>query len=124
MWYFIGGIVIAFLLYFVFMYFYSRKIMKTLTQPEFIAGYRKAQLIDIRENNVFKAGHILGARNIPMTQLKTRSGEIRNDLPIYLYDQSGFNTLRAVQILRKKGAKDIYVLDGGFKSWTGKIKHK
>lgn len=39
--------------------------MKTLTEEEFIKGYRKAQLIDVREPNEFEGGHILGARNIP-----------------------------------------------------------
>lgn len=46
--------------------------MKTLTEAEFIKGYRKAQLIDVREPNEFEGGHILGARNIPLSQLKRR----------------------------------------------------
>ncbi len=44
-----------------------RKAVKVLTEEEFKKGYRKAQLIDVREPNEFDAGHILGARNIPVT---------------------------------------------------------
>lgn len=48
---------------------------------------RRAQIVDVREKDVFNSGHILGARNIPYSQLKQRSGELRNDQPIYLYEK-------------------------------------
>ncbi|WP_102027049.1 rhodanese-like domain-containing protein [Salirhabdus sp. Marseille-P4669] len=102
----------------------QRKVLKTLTEEEFRAGYRKAQLIDVREPNEFEAGHILGARNIPLTQLKHRLVEVRADKPVYLYCQSGSRSARAALVLNKHGRKDLYQLKGGFKKWTGKIKKK
>ena len=104
--------------------FINRKIVKTVTEEEFRAGYRKAQLIDVREANEFEAGHILGARNIPMSQMKMRMKEIRSDLPVYLYCQSGMRSGRAAQFLYRKGYKDLTQLQGGFKEWSGKIKTK
>jgi rhodanese-related sulfurtransferase len=115
---------VAVILYSVFMYFRQKKILKTLTEEEFIAGYRKAQLIDVREPNEFAGGHILGARNIPLTQLKARLKEIRPDKPVYLYCQSGSRSGRAAQMLYKKGYNDLYHLQGGFKKWGGKVKAK
>ncbi|MEK4028832.1 rhodanese-like domain-containing protein [Pseudobacillus sp. FSL P4-0506] len=106
------------------MYFSRKKAVQSLSQEEFIKGYRKAQLIDVREPNEFEAGHILGARNIPLTQMKTRMKEIRPDKPVYLYCQSGLRSGRAAQTLYKKGYRDLYHLQGGFKSWTGKVKSK
>ena len=50
--------------------------------------------------------------------------EIRPDKPVYLYCQSGLRSGRAAQTLYKKGYKQLYHLDGGFKKWTGKIKAK
>ncbi|MDM5235915.1 rhodanese-like domain-containing protein [Bacillus cereus] len=114
----------AFIGYTVWMYFYQKKLIKTLTEEEFRAGYRKAQLIDIREADEYNAGHILGARNIPLSQIRLRHKELRQDQPVYLYCQSGFRTGRAAQYLKKQGYKDFYQLKGGFKSWTGKIKKK
>ncbi|BBP90670.1 hypothetical protein BsIDN1_42880 [Bacillus safensis] len=61
-----------FVLYSIGSYIYQQRIMKTLTEEEFIKGYRKAQLIDVREPNEFEGGHILGARNTPLSQLKQR----------------------------------------------------
>lgn len=104
--------------------FRLKKAVTTLTQEEFIQGYRKAQLIDLREPKEFEAGHILGARNVPLTQLRTRYKEIRPDLPVYLYCQNTGRSARAALQLKKKGYSQLYQLQGGFKTWTGKIKTK
>ncbi|TFD97537.1 rhodanese-like domain-containing protein [Jeotgalibacillus salarius] len=116
----LAGIII----YSAFNYFRQKKILKPLTEEEFKSGYRKAQLIDVREQKEYDGGHILGARNIPLSQLKMRLGEIRADKPVYIYCQNGMRSGRAAQLLHKKGVKDLYQLQGGFKKWTGKIKRK
>lgn len=117
-------IIVAVLAYSVFTYFQQKRIVKTVTEEEFRAGYRKAQLIDVREPNEFEGGHILGARNIPMSQMKMRLKELRPDLPVYLYDQNGMRSARAAQFLHRKGYKDLTQLQGGFKKWSGKVKTK
>ncbi|MGN8645459.1 rhodanese-like domain-containing protein [Gracilibacillus sp. HCP3S3_G5_1] len=120
--YILIGILIAFILFTVYRYFKQKKILKPLTEKEFREGYRKAQLIDVREPKEYDGGHILGARNIPLTQLKQRLTELRKDQPVYLYCQNGSRSMRAALILDKQGYKDLYQLQGGFKKWTGKIK--
>ena len=102
----------------------QKRYLKTLTQEEFTNGYRKAQLIDVREVKEFDNGHILGARNIPLTQLKMRKAEVRKDKPVYLYCQNGTRAVRAASMLKKHGCIDISVLKGGFRKWTGKVKKK
>ncbi|WP_332646713.1 rhodanese-like domain-containing protein [Lysinibacillus sp. 54212] len=104
--------------------FRLKKAVTNLAQDEFIQGYRKAQLIDLREPKEFDAGHILGARNIPSTQFNQRYKEIRPDLPVYLYCQNTGRSARAAIFLKKKGYNQIYQLQGGFKTWTGKVKSK
>ena len=106
------------------MWLYQRRIVKNIGQDEFRQGYRKAQLIDVREPNEFDAGHVLGARNIPLSQLKMRISEIRPDKPVYMYCQNGMKSGRAAQFLHRKGYKDLTMLEGGFKKWTGKVKAK
>ncbi|MBM7097307.1 MULTISPECIES: rhodanese-like domain-containing protein [Alteribacter] len=99
------------------------KYLRSLETEEFKKDYRKAQLIDIREEKEFNTGHILGARNIPLSQLRQRQTEIRPDKPVYIYCQSGARCIQAAKVLKKKrGAEDIVQLKGGFRKWTGKIK--
>ncbi|WP_066193008.1 MULTISPECIES: rhodanese-like domain-containing protein [Gracilibacillus] len=120
--YILIGILVAFILFAVYRYFKQRRVLTTLSQADFREGYRKAQLIDVREPKEFDGGHILGARNIPLTQLKQRLTELRKDQPIYLYCQNGSRSIRAALLLNKQGYKQLYQLDGGYKKWTGKIK--
>lgn len=116
--------IVVLLAFSIFRYFRQRMYLKVLTEEQFREGYRKAQLIDVREPQEFDKGHILGARNIPVTQMKQRLVELRKDKPVYLYCQGGSRSARAAQLLNKKGYEDINQLKGGFKKWTGKIKSK
>ncbi|PWU68537.1 rhodanese-like domain-containing protein [Gracilibacillus dipsosauri] len=120
--YIVIGILLVFILFTVYRYFKQKKILKQLSEEEFRNGYRKAQLIDVREPNEFDGGHILGARNIPLTQMKQRLTELRKDKPVYLYCQNGSRSMRAALLLHKNGYQDLYNLSGGFKKWSGKIK--
>ncbi|MCP3032992.1 rhodanese-like domain-containing protein [Halobacillus sp. A1] len=123
LWILIGAIV--FLIAFgVYRFLKARKILTTLSEDEFRQGYRKAQLIDVREPKEFDGGHILGARNIPLSQMRNRLIEIRKDKPVYLYCQSGARSTRAALMLNKKGYSNLNQLQGGFKKWNGKIKTK
>jgi len=110
--------------YYVFMYFRQKAFTTFLTQEQFIEGYRKAQLIDVREPSEFERGKIRGARNIPLSQLKQRLVELRKDKPVYLYCQNNNRSQRAAAILHKNKYEDINVLKGGFRKWTGKIDKK
>lgn len=117
-------LLVALLAFYIFSFFRQRAAVTFLTQDQFIEGYRKAQLIDVREQKEFERGYIRGARNIPLTQVKQRLIELRKDKPVYLYCQNSSRSVRAANILRKKGYEDINVLQGGFRKWTGKIDYK
>src|SRR5690625_290025 len=115
-------ILVILLAYLIFQHFRSRAFLNVLSEEQFRKGYRKAQLIDVREPQEFERGHILGARNIPITQMKQRLVELRKDKPVYLYCQGTSRSSRAANLLNKNNYKDINILKGGFKKWTGRIK--
>ena len=102
----------------------NKRSVTELDQNEFHGGLRKAQVIDVREKVDYDYGHINGARNIPITMFKQRFQGLRKDQPIYLCDANGIASYRAARILKKNGYKNLYMLKGGYKKWTGKIKSK
>jgi rhodanese-related sulfurtransferase len=117
------GIMTAIVVYLILKRFIKPKYLKVLSEDEFRQSYRKAQLIDVREQREFEGGHILGARNIPLSQLKQRAKELRPDKPVYLYCQSGSRSIRAAEFLKKKhSCQDLSHLKGGFRKWSGKTK--
>lgn len=105
-------------------YFKRKKAATSLDNETFKEDMRRAQIVDVREKDVFNSGHILGARNIPYSQLKQRSGELRNDQPIYLYEKKRTMSYRAALLLKKEGFANLYVLEDGYSGWDGKIKRK
>ena len=124
----INGILLVIVLAMVFNELYLKIMVKRsakmLTEEEFKETMRKAQVIDVREKDTFDAGHILGARSMPYSMLKTTIGSLRKDQPVYLYDQKKALSIRAANLLRKNGYTDIYILTGGYDGWTGKVKKR
>ncbi|EGO7743525.1 rhodanese-like domain-containing protein [Enterococcus faecalis] len=124
----INGIFLVIVLAMVFNELYLKIMVKRsakmLTEEEFKETMRKAQVIDVREKDTFDAGHILGARSMPYSMLKTTIGSLRKDQPVYLYDQKKALSIRAANLLRKNGYTDIYILKGGYDGWTGKVKKR
>lgn len=102
----------------------GRTAATLLTEEEFREGMRKAQVLDVREKDAFDGGHILGARSMPSSMLKTSMQSIRKDQPVYLYDQRHSTSVRVARKLKKAGYTDIYVLKNGYDDWKGKIKKK
>lgn len=100
----------------------GKRLGGALTNEEFEASMRKAQIIDIREKADFKASHILGARNIPFSTFKMMYGEIRSDLPVYLYGDNVGMAIRAAKILHKNNYQEVKWLQNGFTKWEGKTK--
>lgn len=99
-----------------------RKAATPLTNEEFNENIRQVQLIDVRERDEYNSRHILGARNLPYTQLKQRMNELRKDQPIYLYEDNKMLSLRTALKLKENGFNDIYYLKEGFSSWDGRTK--
>lgn len=79
----------------------------------------KAVVIDVCEANEYAAGHVGGARNIPLNQLEEKlPGAIKNKaLPVILVCQSGARSNRAVAIAKKLGYEGARSLGGGLGAW-------
>jgi rhodanese-related sulfurtransferase len=80
---------------------------------------RDAHVLDVREAGEFGAGHIGGARNIPLGTLKSRLGEIDKwkDQPVLVHCATGSRSHGAATALKAAGFKDVFNLRGGLGAW-------
>ena len=79
----------------------------------------KAVVIDVCEANEFAAGHVGGAKNIPLNQLEEKlTAAVKNKArPVILVCQSGARSNRAVAIAKKLGYEQAQSLSGGLSAW-------
>jgi NADPH-dependent 2,4-dienoyl-CoA reductase/sulfur reductase-like enzyme/rhodanese-related sulfurtransferase len=74
------------------------------------------KLLDVRTPREFADGHIPGAQNIPLDELRSRLGEVPRDRPLVAYCQVGQRGYLATRILRQSGF-DAANLSGGLTSY-------
>jgi rhodanese-related sulfurtransferase len=79
----------------------------------------KAVVVDVCEAAEYAAGHVLGAKNIPLSQLEGKlANTVKNKaLPVILVCQSGARSSRAVHIAKKLGYENAHSLSGGLGAW-------
>ena len=82
------------------------------------AGARLADLhlLDVREPDEWRAGHIDGAQHIPLGQLRERLGEIPTGTPILAVCRHGNRSESAARGLRTLGYT-VENLEGGVTAW-------
>ena len=71
-------------------------------------------IIDVREEHEFNAGHLKGAKNIPLSQLRQRMEEIPRDVPVYLHCRTGQRSYNAVCCLQGNGYQNVWNVSGSF----------
>ena len=74
-------------------------------------------LLDVRDPSEFKAGHVAGAVNIPLNDLRQRMAEVPKDREVWTYCFVGQRSYYAARALSQYGY-DIKSLSGGYKTFT------
>jgi rhodanese-related sulfurtransferase len=81
----------------------------------------KQVLIDVREPYEFAAGHVKGARNVPLGQLANKLGGLDSQAVTYVICASGNRSKSAVRRMARAGFEHAYSVKGGTSAWRGKL---
>jgi rhodanese-related sulfurtransferase len=79
-----------------------------------------ALLIDVSSIQDYEQGHIVGARHVAMSQFDPENKDLAKarELPVAIYCKSGLTSQLAAKRLKKAGFTQVYMLEGGLRSWT------
>ena len=76
-------------------------------------------LLDVRESDEWNAGHIPGAKHLPLSELELRAKSFVDDQNSIVICQcaAGKRSIVAGQILQKHGYKNVAAMSGGIWEW-------
>jgi rhodanese-related sulfurtransferase len=84
-----------------------------------LINHKDGFILDVREQDEFKAGHLLNSKLIPLGKLRERIGELERyrDKPVVVVCRSGQRSATACALLGKEGFGQVYNLAGGVTAW-------
>jgi len=79
-----------------------------------------ALVIDLRSKELYDAGHIVDARNVPVADLASQADALKKwrDKSVITYCDSGANGASAARSLMKLGFTKVFNLQGGLNAWV------
>ena len=75
------------------------------------------KILDIRDEDSFKEGHINNARHIDNTNFMDFLQSTEFDEPIIIYCYHGITSQGVAAHVADQGFEDVYSLDGGYEAW-------
>ena len=78
-------------------------------------------ILDVRQPEEYRSGHLPGAVFIPLPDLINKVGELDHAKPIIAYCRSGNRSRAAAAFLLIYGFSKVYSMDGGITAWNGQV---
>lgn len=78
---------------------------------------RKAQVVDIRQSEDFKRGHVAGSLNYPVEKIQGMLNKLDRKRPVILIDQTGVGSRPVAKQMRVAGFEEVYILEAGLIGW-------
>lgn len=95
-----------------------RAVARTIA-PEDLDRLGDVLLLDVREDDEFRAGSIPGAVSIPLGRLRADPSLVAVDRPVVVFCQIGPRARAAASALRTVAPDaEILLLDGGYQAWS------
>lgn len=80
-----------------------------------------AQVLDVRNLNEWKEGHIEGAKHLILGTLLNHLKDLPSQRPLIVQCGSGFRSAIGISLLQANGVKNVYNLTGGYSQWKKDI---
>jgi hydroxyacylglutathione hydrolase len=72
------------------------------------------EVIDVRKPAEFEAGHIDGAKNLPLDYINDLMAEFPKNKTLYIHCAGGYRSMIAASILKSRGIDHVINIEGGF----------
>jgi len=88
-------------------------------QATHLINREDAVIVDVRDPGEYGAGHILGARNVPLARIDEGAPDLlkRKDRPLVVYCDGGQRSGKAAAALKRHGFTRVVNLSGGISAW-------
>jgi hydroxyacylglutathione hydrolase len=91
--------------------------LEQMSVQELNAQKGKVQILDVRDDNEWKSGHIPGAQHAFVPQVAEYSGQLDKSKPIAVYCGSGYRASIASGVLQSLGFEKVMNVPGSMKAW-------
>lgn len=84
-----------------------------------LMNHDNALILDVRDSDAYKKGHIINALNIPSADINQQITKLQKykKKPIIVCCYVGQQATKVAQTLKTQGFDDVRVLHGGFNAW-------
>ena len=101
--------------------------MINLSETEWVKLHDESEesvIIDVRTDDEFSTGHIGGAVNIDFyngNEFISEIDKLDKSKSYFIYCKSGARSGQTCELMKQKGFKKVYNLEGGILGWTGEL---
>ena len=101
--------------------------MINLSETEWVKLHDESEesvIIDVRTDDEFSTGYIEGAVNIDFymgNQFISEIDKLDKSKSYFIYCKSGARSGQTCELMKQKGFKKVYNLEGGILGWTGEL---
>ncbi len=103
----------------------AKQVIQTITPEELCKRIQEEGswvVIDVRESEDYKEGHLPGAVNIPRGMLEMKIDEVATSegTPIVVYCGGGSRSALSAKTLQEMGYQRVFSLEEGFRGWRSR----
>ena len=101
--------------------------MINLSESEWVKLHDESEesvIIDVRTDDEFSTGYIEGAVNIDFymgNKFISEIDKLDKSKSYFIYCKSGARSGQTCELMKQKGFKKVYNLEGGILGWTGEL---